>query len=72
MTTELQMMATPMVEDCADEREARDEALIRVEQLKDRPKCQTLGNKPSSTLAGGAAVRNDHRVGDDGHSESET
>ena len=38
MTTELEMMAAQkdtMVEDCADAREARDEALIRVERLEE-------------------------------------
>ena len=38
MTTELEMMAAQkdaMVEDCADAREARDEALVRVEQLEE-------------------------------------
>jgi chromosome segregation ATPase len=38
MTTELEMMAAQkdaMVEDCADARETRDEALIRVEQLEE-------------------------------------
>ena len=38
MTTELEMMAAQkdaMVEDCADAREARDEALLRVERLEE-------------------------------------
>lgn len=38
MTTELEMMAAQkdaMVEDCADARESRDEALVRVEALED-------------------------------------
>ena len=53
MTTELEMMAAQkdtMVEDCADAREARDEALIRVERLEEELESSDCRNVDNAVI----------------------